>query len=78
MSDKKSSWMDRAMAHVADLTPEVGFNVVAVDSFAMAGDDDALYLVGHYSDEAEANKVAAEHATESGDKSYVYGPKKRK
>ncbi len=72
-----SHWMDRAMAQVAELTPEVGYNVVAIDDFKYAGDDDALYLVGHYTDEAEAKKAAAEHAAESGDTTHVYGPKKR-
>lgn len=70
-------WMDRAQRQVDDMTPETGFNVVAVDDYKMAGDEDALYMVGHYPDKAEAEKVAAEHEKETGDKTYVYGPKKR-
>jgi hypothetical protein len=70
--------MDRAQQQVLDMTPEVGFNVVAVDDWKMAGDEDALYMVAHYTDEAEAKKVAAEHEKKTGDKTYVYGPRKRK
>lgn len=70
-------WMDKALAQVAELTPEIGYNVVAVDAFAFAGDDDALYLVGHYRDEDDAYKARAEHEAETGDKTYVYGPKKK-
>jgi hypothetical protein len=79
MADKeRGSWIDRAQAQVAELTPEVGFNVVAVDDYKMAGDEDALYLVGHYTDEAEAKKVAAEHEKETGDTTHVYGPWKNR
>jgi hypothetical protein len=45
---------------VERLTPEDGFNLVGVDTFKALGDDEELFLVGHYDTEeaAEAEKAA--------------------
>jgi hypothetical protein len=66
------SWVKMAAEQIEKFTPKPGggFNVVAVDAYEMPGE--ALYLVGNYKTEEEANKMARDHARKSGDKAYVY------
>jgi hypothetical protein len=60
-------------AEIDKFTPTDGYNVVGVDSFEPVGE--ALYLVAHVYDAAEAERLRAEHAARSGNVTHVYGPK---
>ena len=65
---------EKRLAAIDRLTPREGFNVVAVDDYEEAGDD--LYLVGQYKTKEDAESHAANHTKETGEKAYVYEPRK--
>lgn len=69
-----SHWIDAAIEEMEAMTPKTGFNVVGVDRFAPPGE--ALYLIKHTEDKAEADRIAAEHRTRSGNQAHVYEAKK--
>lgn len=71
MSEK--SWVEKGLAQVAEFTPKAGFNVVAVDNYDAPGE--AMYLVSHHTDKADAEKARAAHEKKSKDKSFVYPAK---
>jgi len=74
-----SNWLDKIDDEKVRLTPAPGsgWNVVGVDAFEAPGS--ALYFVGNYATEAEADKVAAMFTKDAGtgdlaDRYYVYAP----
>lgn len=68
-----SNWFDDAQKQIDEMTPDKGYNVVAVDSMEEPGH--ALYFVEHCDDQAEAERARRAHASKTGDRTYVYGPK---
>jgi len=61
---------DAAMKEKEKFTPAQGFNVVGVDNFGTPGD--ALYLVGNFESEQEAQTAIDERQPGSEDKFYIY------
>jgi len=64
------SWIDAAFAQIKALTPERGFNVVAVDRQEPPGE--GLYLVSHWDNADDAERARRDHCAETGDPAYVY------
>lgn len=55
------------------LIPKTGYNVVGVDTFSVPGEDYSIFLIGHYSELAEAEEEAEKHRNEV-IRVYIYGP----
>jgi hypothetical protein len=70
------NWLEKALDAKEKMTPDTGFNVVAVDRMERPGE--ALYLVSHHSDAAAAEKARAAHEKTSGNKTYVYAAAAKK
>jgi len=66
----------KALEAKRKLTPESGYNVVGVEEYGDE-DDQGLYLVGHFEDEAAATAEKARRESVNPDsRYYVYGPRK--
>jgi len=72
----EKSWVERAYDQKSALKSDTLFNVVAFDDFAFAGDDNALYLVSSHNNPTDAEASARAHTARTGDKSYVYPPRR--
>jgi hypothetical protein len=66
--------IEKMLALKEKLTPDEGFNLVAVDDFEQLGED--LFLVDHFDSLEAAEAAQAERRAENPDeKTFVYGSK---
>jgi len=69
--DPKAMTFDAMWKRKEELTPNVGFSIVGVDSFEMGAD--ALYFVEHFATREEADEELAKQQSDNPlDKFYIY------